>query len=187
MSSAEQLPMYAVLITGIPGAGKSTTSRALAARYPFAAHVEGDVLSFEFVISGLAEPFGSKAKQAEWRRQMDLRRKNMCLLADSFADAGFVPILDDVATDPEEVASHLRLLKTRPLHLIVLAPSLEVAAVRDAARKDSVLDVWLHLDAELRTKLVDHGHWIDTSELTVDETVDRILGAIADGSSLYAE
>lgn len=179
--------MHAVLITGIPGAGKSTTSRALAARYPAAAHVEGDVLSFEFVVSGLAEPFGSEEQRAEWGRQMDLRCKNMCLLADSFAEAGFVPILDDVATNPDSVAAHVRLLKTRPLHLIVLAPRLEVATVRDAAREASVLDVWVHLDAELRTKMVDHGNWIDTSELTVEETVDHILVAMEDGSSLYAK
>ena len=178
--------MHAVLITGIPGAGKSTTCRALAARYPRAAHVEGDVLSFELVISGLAQPFGSGADRAEWRRQMDLRRKNMCLLADSYAEAGFVPILDDVATGLEEVKAHLRLLRTRPLHLVVLAPSLEVATARDASRPDSVLDVWLHLDAELRTGLAGHGQWIDTSELTVEETVDLIVAGIADGSSLYS-
>jgi ABC-type molybdenum transport system ATPase subunit/photorepair protein PhrA len=39
------------LITGIPGAGKSTIARALAARLPRAAHIEGDRLG-EWIISG---------------------------------------------------------------------------------------------------------------------------------------
>jgi adenylate kinase family enzyme len=32
------------LINGIPGAGKTTTARALAARFPRGVHIEGDIL-----------------------------------------------------------------------------------------------------------------------------------------------
>jgi hypothetical protein len=34
--------------------------------------------------------------QDEAAEQLRLRRTNICLLADSFADAGFVPVIDDV-------------------------------------------------------------------------------------------
>lgn len=46
------------LITGIPGAGKSTTSRRLAAAFARGVHVEGDVLSSDFVVKGVPDPFG---------------------------------------------------------------------------------------------------------------------------------
>ena len=163
--------MAAYLVSGVPGAGKSTFCRAFAARFLRGVHVEGDVLSFEFVVSGVAEPFGPNADPGEWDRQMVLRRQNMCLLADSYAGAGFVPVMDDVVTGRPELDLHRRLLRERPLYFIVLAPDLDVALARDAGREESVLGVWRHLDAELRASLAGTGLWLDTSEMTVDETI----------------
>lgn len=165
----------AFLISGIPGAGKTTTAKSLGRLLPRAAHVEGDVLSFEFVVSGLATPFGEGSDPDEWTRQMALRRRNMCLLADSFADEGFVPILDDVVTNPGSLAAHLQLLRARPLYFVVLSPDLEVAASRDAGRDKQVFDVWRHLDAELRESLAGVGLWLDTSGLTVEEASAEII------------
>lgn len=53
--------------------------------------------SFDFVVSGLPI-FGDEADRREWARQMDLRRANTCLLADSFHKAGFVVVIDDFVT-----------------------------------------------------------------------------------------
>jgi len=106
---------------------------------------------------------------------MVLRRENMCLLADSYARAGFVPVMDDVVTGRSELDLHLQLLGERPLYFIVLAPDLEVAVARDAGRKESVLDVWRHLDADLRSSLEGVGLWLDTSDMTVDETIAAVF------------
>jgi chloramphenicol 3-O-phosphotransferase len=164
----------AFLITGVPGAGKSTTSREFARTIARSVHIEGDVLSFQFVVNGLASPFGERSDPDEWDRQMTLRRRNMCLLADSFAEAEFVPILDDVVTDQRSLDLHLDFLKTRPLHLIVLAPSVESAAARDAGRDKQVFEVWRHLDAEMRANLAGFGLWIDTTDLTIDQVIQVI-------------
>jgi hypothetical protein len=60
--------------------------------------------------------------------------------------------------------------------LVVLAPSLEVALGRDAHRKEKqVAQMFAHMDAELRDEMSGLGWWLDTSELTVDQTVDRLL------------
>lgn len=68
----------------------------------------------------------------------------------------------------------LRLLNARPLFFVVLAPSLAVASERDAGREDSVLPVWTHLDAELRESFDGVGLWIDTSHLTVEDTIGAV-------------
>lgn len=166
--------MDVYLVTGVPGAGKSTFSRAFAATFERGVHIEADVLSFEFVVSGAATPSGDGADPDEWDRQMALRRRNMCLLADSYAEAGFVPVLDDVVTHRSELDLCLRLLRARPLHFVVLAPSLAVASQRDAGREERVLPAWAHLDAELREDFAGLGLWIDTSALTVEDTIAAV-------------
>ena len=89
--------LTAFLVTGLPGSGKTTVSRALAQRFPRSVHIDGDVLSFDFVVRGLPDPFGDDEDRLEWDRQNALRAKHMCMLAKSFHDAGFVVVLDDFA------------------------------------------------------------------------------------------
>jgi cytidylate kinase len=159
------------LVSGIPGAGKTSVSRALAQRLgPRAVHLEGDVLSFDFVVRGLADP----SDVEEWERQMKLRRTNLALLAQSFADADFNVVIDDVVVAKTALASYAT-LDPNP-RLIILAPSLRAVRHRDANRAKQVFEMWSHLDAQLRSDLAHDGTWIDSSDLTVDETVDAILG-----------
>src|SRR5258707_133050 len=91
------------LINGIPGSGKTTTARALAARLPRSAHVEGDQM-LECVVAGLVLPGREPEDEANF--QLKLAAKNQCLLAVSFADAGFVPIIDFVITMRDRLAYH---------------------------------------------------------------------------------
>lgn len=167
--------MEAFIVTGIPGAGKTATSRALAARFPRGVHVEGDVLRFDFVVSGLADPFGSDAERREWDRQMQLGRRHEAMIATSFAGAGFVAVIDDVITHPNALRQVTDALAARPVRLVVLAPPLEVAAARDAQRDKHVFDTWRHLDQQLRDAMAGLGLWIEDGYLGVDEVVDLIL------------
>jgi hypothetical protein len=95
----------------------------------------------------------------------------MCALA----EAGFVPVLDDVVVSAPVLEGYLAGLRSRPLLRVQLAPSLEVVRMRDGARDKSVFAMWSHLDAELRTGMTRVGLWLDTSAMTVSETVDEIL------------
>ena len=131
--------------------------------------IEGDVLSFDFVVRGLADP----ADVGNWDHQMELRRRNICLLANSFESDGFDVVIDDVVVSRTALADYDAL--SSPAQLVVLAPSLDVARGRDAERHKQVFEMWNHLDAELRTELAGVGRWIDSSELSVDETVNAIL------------
>jgi chloramphenicol 3-O-phosphotransferase len=161
------------LINGIPGAGKSTTARALASRFPRAAHVEGDSLH-EMIVSGKVLPGGQP--QEEEARQIHLCVRHQCLLACSFAAADIVPVLDYVVVNRERVEEYRSQLPGLQLHLVTLTPGIETALARDLARPEkTVAAVWVHLDAIIRAELSGVGLWLDNSTLTLEETVDAII------------
>src|SRR5688500_18479862 len=137
------------IVSGIPGAGKTTVARLFAARLPAAAHLEGDLIHHHFIVSGGVNPDWEPRDEAE--RQIRLRRRNICLLADSFAEGEFVPVVDDVVVSTSVLNLYRELLVTRPIAFVQLAPSLDVVRHRDAARDKHVFDIWKHLDENLRS------------------------------------
>ena len=79
-----------------------------------------------------------------------------------------------------EVAQHYA---GRPLHVVVLCPDPAVVAAREAGRAKSgyrdAADV-LDFDRVLRAETPRLGLWLDTSDLTVAETVDQILAHLSE-------
>ncbi|CAM5457717.1 hypothetical protein GCM10010329_33100 [Streptomyces spiroverticillatus] len=164
----------AVLLSGIPGSGKSTVAAALAARFGASAHVEVDALQ-GMIVSGGQWPSPTPAPEAD--RQIFLRARNACLLAGSFARAGFLPVLDDVVVRSSHLDFYRETLTSVPLHVVFLAPGPMVAWQRNRTRA-KVLDIdWSPLDEAMRTELGGEGIWIDNATLTVAETVDAVLAA----------
>jgi predicted kinase len=95
------------IINGIPGSGKSTTARALAARLQRSVHIEGDKVA-DFIVAGSVGPGGKPAE--EERRQIELNVRNQCLLPRSFAGEGFVPVIDYVVVSQQRVDAYRRQL-----------------------------------------------------------------------------
>ncbi len=78
----------------------------------------------------------------------------------------------------EDLTTYVGLVRTRPRHVVVLAPSPEAVATREAARSKTGYGAgWTvgALDRVLRTRTPRIGLWLDTAELTVGQTVKAIL------------
>ena len=84
------------LVTGMPGACKTTISAALVAHFDHGVHIPGDAVD-GMIVSGRVEPGDEPTDQAEL--QIALTRRNICLLARSYGDAGFVPVIDKVVRE----------------------------------------------------------------------------------------
>ena len=108
--------------------------------------------------------------------QLRLRYRLAAAAADTYVEAGFRVVLEDV------VAGHLlrewrSLIRSRPCHVIVLLPSLDAVAAREAGRTTRGYGRWtlqaLHETFAVGTAKV--GIWLDTTDLTPEQTVEQII------------
>ncbi|MFD5597329.1 AAA family ATPase [Streptomyces griseorubiginosus] len=164
-----------VLVTGVMAAGKSTVAQLLAERLPRAAHVRGDVFR-RMIVSGRQEYLPGASDEA--LAQLRLRYRLSAATADAYAEAGFTAVVQDVVLG-EELSANVRLVRTRPLYVVVLAPDAGTVAAREAARaKTGYGDAaWTvpALDEALRASTPPLGLWLDTSAQTPAETVEAIV------------
>lgn len=159
------------LITGIPGSGKTSVSRALSESLPQSAHIEVDRLR-EMIVGGYLGP--GQEPLAKSDAQLELGAQNAALLADSFMKKGFTSVVDDVILRLQ-LTQYRQALSCWPLRLVVLAPAVEVALERDRQRADKhVAARFSYLDKELRAQMRGLGLWLDTSAMNIAETVNAI-------------
>jgi predicted kinase len=162
-----------VVITGAMAAGKSTVAQALAERLPRAVHLRGDVFR-RMIVSGRVDP--APGTEAEWRAQLDLRYDLAAAAAARYAAAGFTVVWQDILNDA--LARTLDVLAAWNPGVVVLAPSAQALAAREAGRaKSGYKGGWTPqaFDALVRETTPDVGLWLDTSAMSVAETVDAIL------------
>lgn len=167
------------IVVGGPGAGKSTTSRALAATFPRSVHVPVDDLR-HMVVGGLVLP-GPEWPE-ELRRQVRLAREAAIRLALDHAAAGFAVVVDDF-WDPHELAEYRALLARPATHGVVLLPSPAEAQRRNAARSPGAAGAYVDrgiplvhaMLAPVVGSLAAEG-WLvlDTTDLDVAGAVDAI-------------
>lgn len=172
MSGEAPSPPGVIIVSGVPGAGKSTIAALLASRFERAVHVEADALQ-RMIVSGRRWP--GEAPLEEGYRQLRLRGRNACLVADSFFDAGFVPVVDDIVVGSrlEEFRSDLR---SRPLFFVLLLPTLEALRLRNADRaKADVFHQAQQLDPVARRETPPVGLRIDTSHQLPEQSADEIF------------
>jgi chloramphenicol 3-O-phosphotransferase len=163
-----------VLITGLMAAGKSTVAQALAERLPQSVHLRGDLFR-RMIVRGQAEMGFELSPEA--LAQLQLRYRLAALVAGEYLAAGFAVVYQDIIMG-QELSDVLSRYAHLPLHLVVLCPDVVTIAAREAARpKKGYGDpAWIaQFDQVLREETPRIGLWIDSSALTVEETVDQIL------------
>jgi hypothetical protein len=163
------------VISGSPGAGKSSVSRALVQRFPRGVHVPVDDLR-ELVVSGIAHPVPDWTD--ETTHQFRLARENAACIAKNYAREGFIVALDDVIVPPDDPFSSLEPYR------VLLRPNLQTLLSRNATRTNKDFDPsflettirGLHDTLEnVPLSALEGWFVLDSSALTLEQTLDRIF------------
>jgi predicted kinase len=163
-----------ILITGAMAAGKSTVAQALAERLPRSVHLRGDLFR-RMIVSGQATMGFELSDEAV--RQLHLRYRLATGAAHEYAAAGFTVVYQDIVIGPDlaRVVSALAPLRTA---LVVLCPTPDALAAREAARPKTGYASQSEIaafDRVLRDQTPRIGYWLDSSDLTVAQTVEAML------------
>lgn len=168
-----------VIVTGMPGAGKSTITSRLALLLPRAAQVRGDAVN-AMIGNGFVFFMGKPAEEA--LRQDELCNRNMCGLANNFIDFGFTVLMDTVLADRSELDFFIALMSPRPVRLVVLDPGIDVCKDRNAGRDPEdrfEFDGYERLHANMKREFGGIGWWLDTAAMTADQTAERLAAEMA--------
>jgi chloramphenicol 3-O-phosphotransferase len=169
------------LLSGPSASGKSTVGRLLARRFARGVHLEGDFFR-RSIVSGRQEMAPDPSPEA--LDQLMLRYRLAAAAADAYFDEGFTVVFEDVIAG-RLLSECAALVRSSPLHVVVLVPRPAVVVQRDTCRAGpgyaqfSVRDLYdLFLNETPRI-----GLWIDTSTQTPDQTVEEILAHTIGGSA----
>lgn len=162
------------LITGLMASGKTTVAQALAERLPKSVHLKGDAFRRMIVHGQAAMSFELTDEAAS---QLKLRYDLAAAAAKRYFEDGFTVVYQDIILGPalEEVAAKFEGL---PLSVVVLCPDAATIASREAARNKSGYrnrEEIAAFDRVLQEETPRIGIWIDSSGLTIRQTVDQIL------------
>jgi predicted kinase len=166
------------IITGAMAAGKSTIAENLARQLDKSVYLRGDIFR-KMIVNGAASMGPDLTPEAS--RQLALRHRLGCEVAERYLEAGFSVVYQDILVGPalEEVAKRLDHLSPA---IVVLIPRIEVLAQRDRDRAKTGYGE--PFPPEVRASALEHdtsriGFWIDNSDMSITEVVELILRELA--------
>jgi chloramphenicol 3-O-phosphotransferase len=173
----------ALILTGPPGAGKSTVALALAERYDRVAHIQTDTLRHFITPTGYVAP-----GRPGFERQSALAVRNACSLALNFLAERIAVIIDDMVITAGDLQGYVEGLKPAGVHVhyVRLMPSLEACLQRNAQRRDDRVsperteNMW----RQFETAGDIGGATIDSSTLSAYETADKLQALTTSGASI---
>lgn len=171
-----------LVLTGPPGAGKSTVASIIASRFEPSALVAGDAF-FGFIARGFIPPWLPEAHQ-----QNEAVTTAAAAAAGTYARSGYTTVYDGVVGQwflPTFAAG----AGVDKLDYVVLLPPVECCVGRVALRerhgfRDEAATRQMHRDFSLAT--IDRRHVLDDLPDDPDETADLVLHQLMSGTFSFA-
>jgi len=168
-----------LVVSGPPGAGKSTVARILAERHDPSALVEGDEF-FRFLRAGRIDPW-----RVESREQNAIITDIQAIAAGSYCAAGYRTVYDGVLgpwfLDRFVAAAGV------PVDYVVVLPTIESCLHRIRTRVGHDFhdeDAARSLHQQFSAETLDARHLVDSTGWSAEETADAIEACRGNGSLL---
>jgi predicted kinase len=171
-----------LILTGPPGAGKTTAAAILTQRRPPAVHLEADTF-FHFIRSGRIEPW-----EPESHEQNRVVMKIVGEAAGAYARAGYFTVIDGIVLPRWFLIPLRERLQDAGCEVtyVVLRASLQTCAARVGARQDQPLSE--PAAASLHAQFADLGkferHALDVESMSPRDITDALEDLLEEGSHL---
>lgn len=174
------------LIVGAPASGKSTASRALAARFPKSIAICVDDLR-SMVVSGVVHP--STQWSSELTQQLQLARKSATEMAKTYHAAGYAVAIDDFYDPYTQMSEYRELGAAGELLRVLLYPDPRKAHALNLKRSgpgqsreyldEGIRAVYAALEGVIDGLAQEGWVVLDTTDDTVDDTAARLFALAA--------
>ena len=167
------------LISGTPGAGKSSVAHAIATQSGRGVRISVDDIR-DLVVAGRADPVPTWSDECEL--QFAIARRNRLIMAANWHAAGFTVCIDDVVF-PQNIDAMIAELGL-DIQRVILQPTLATALQRNATRTHKPFDTSVLIPVLTRLHgefaMVQHPLWphIDTTNQTIAESVAMVQSLI---------
>ena len=168
-----------IFITGMAGSGNSTVGHLVAKRFPKCIFIKVDELR-EKMVKGYAGPKAGVFTE-EAIQQFQMARSTAIYMARLYASQGVDVVIDDVCVPSNFVEQYASLFEIQEVHRVLLYPKASVVIERIKQRGgpmehiNYVPTIYKFLDS-----MPKYGWFVlDSSEWTIEQTVDEVISNIS--------
>ena len=135
------MPSAIWIVSGVAGLTRTKVAEALLASFEQSAHIDGDALG-KAIVSGQVASNEEPKQEAD--RQIELSMRNQCLLARSYAEAGFTPVVEYAVQTRYQLDAYRNYLAGGQIRLVVALRDDESSPTAEIIRSElNTFGVWV--------------------------------------------